>query len=156
MGLRPRQYVEGKRQQAVAGEDGGRFVESLVRGRAAAPQVVVVHRREVVVRERIAVHAFDRASDHQRLRTRHAEQAGRLHRQKGAKALAAAERSVAHGREEAGRSRALAARRFGREQAIEQTLHIACHAFELLLKRRVGRSDRVSLFRHAQQVSPLH
>ena len=52
--------VEGKRQQAVAGKDGGRLVEGLVHGRLAAAQIVVVHRRQVVMDERIAVDAFER------------------------------------------------------------------------------------------------
>ena len=65
---RARQNVEGKRQQAVAGEDRGRLVEFLVRGRLPAPQVVIVHRRQIVVHQRIAMHAFERGAGHQRLR----------------------------------------------------------------------------------------
>ena len=58
--------VEGKRQQAVAGEDGGRLVEGAVHGRLAAAQIVVVHRRQVVMDQRVAVHAFERRRDAQR------------------------------------------------------------------------------------------
>ena len=39
-------------------------------GRPAAPQVVVVHRRQIVVDQRIAVHAFDRDAGAQRRRRR--------------------------------------------------------------------------------------
>ena len=59
-----RDDVERKRQQAVAGQDRGRLVERLVGGRPAPPQVVVVHRRQVVVHQRIAVHALQRGADH--------------------------------------------------------------------------------------------
>ena len=51
--------VEGKRQQAVAGKDGRRLVEGLVHGGLAAAQIVIVHRRQVIVDERIAVNAFE-------------------------------------------------------------------------------------------------
>ena len=74
MGLRTRQNVEGEGQQAVAGENRGRLVEFLVRGRLAAPQVVVVHRRQIVMHQRIAVHAFERRARHQRALARHVEQ----------------------------------------------------------------------------------
>ena len=43
------QHLEGHRQQAVAGQDRGRLVESLVAGRLAAAQIAVVHRRQIVV-----------------------------------------------------------------------------------------------------------
>ncbi len=42
----------------IAREDRGGFVERLMRRRAPASQVVVVHRGEVVVHQRIAMHAF--------------------------------------------------------------------------------------------------
>ena len=51
--------VEGEGQQAVAGENCGGLVERLVRGRAAAAEIVVVHGGEVVVDEAVAVDAFD-------------------------------------------------------------------------------------------------
>ena len=62
MHLGARQNVEREGQQRVAGEDRGRLVVGLVRGRLAAAQVVIVHRRQVVVHQRIAVHAFERGS----------------------------------------------------------------------------------------------
>jgi hypothetical protein len=43
--------VEGERQQAVAGKDRRRLVEGDMHGRLAAAQVVVVHRRQVVMHE---------------------------------------------------------------------------------------------------------
>ena len=53
--------LERQRQQRVAGQDRGRLAERLVVARAAAPEVVVVHRRQVVVDQRVAVHQLDRA-----------------------------------------------------------------------------------------------
>ena len=50
---RDRRYVgdnvERQRQQAVAGEDRRRLVEGAVHRRLAAAQIVVVHRRQVVM-----------------------------------------------------------------------------------------------------------
>jgi hypothetical protein len=40
-------------------EDRGRFVELPVCGRAAAPQIIVVHGRQVVVHERVGVNQLD-------------------------------------------------------------------------------------------------
>ena len=76
--LRARQDVEGEGQQAVTGQNCGRLVEGFVSGGAPAAQRVVVHRRQVVVNERIAVHTLERSGDHQRLSARHAEQPGAL------------------------------------------------------------------------------
>ena len=55
-----RERDEGLRLQRVAGEDRGRFVEGDVHGRLAATQRIVVHRRQVVVHQRIGVHQFHR------------------------------------------------------------------------------------------------
>src|SRR6185437_16899539 len=102
---------EGERQQPVAGENGGRLVEGLVRGRTAAAQVVVVHRRQVVVDQRIAVDAFDRAAGAQRRRRVAAERAGGLDGQERPQPLAAAERAVTYGVEHPLRPRDLAGQR---------------------------------------------
>ena len=96
----PRHQIEGEGEQAVAGQDRGRLVEGLVRGGAAAAQVVVVHRRQVVVHQRIAVHAFERGAGQQRAVMGGAEQAGAFDQQKRAHALAAAQRRIAHGLEQ--------------------------------------------------------
>ena len=52
--------LEGERQEAVARQNRGRLVKGLVAGRPAAPQIVVVHRRQIVVDERIGVDHLDR------------------------------------------------------------------------------------------------
>ena len=51
MDVRPGENIEGHGQQRIAGQNGGGFVEGLVHGRPAAAQVVIVHRRQVVVRQ---------------------------------------------------------------------------------------------------------
>ena len=68
------QHLERHRQQTVAGEHRGRVVELLVAGRPAAPQIAVVHRRQIVVDQRIGVDHLDRRRDLQGAAPRHAEQ----------------------------------------------------------------------------------
>ena len=53
--------VKRKRLQRVAGENRGCFVELAVAGRATAPQVVVIHRRQIVMNQRIGMDNLDRA-----------------------------------------------------------------------------------------------
>ena len=60
--------LEGQRVQRIAGKDRGRFVEGVVHGRLAAPEVVIVHARQIVVDQRIDVDAFDREPDPHRPR----------------------------------------------------------------------------------------
>ena len=52
--------LERQGVEAVAGEHRRRFVKRLVDGRLAAPQVVVVHARQIVVDQRIDVDRLDR------------------------------------------------------------------------------------------------
>ena len=117
MRLRPRQDVEGERQQPVAGEDRGRLVERLVRGRPAAPQVVIVHRGQVVMHERIAVHEFERGAGHQGALARRLEQRRGLDHQERPQPLAAAEAHIAHRIHQALRPRALLGQRRRRRAA---------------------------------------
>ena len=105
--------VEGEGQQAVAGEDGGRLVECLVRGRPAAAQIVIVHRGQVVVHQRVAMHAFERRAGHQGLLARRPRTARRdSTTRNGPQPLAAAEARIAHGIEQARRPGLLAVRRW--------------------------------------------
>jgi hypothetical protein len=60
------QDLEGKGEQRIARQDRRRFVERLVHGGPAAPYIVIVHRRQIVMHERIAMDAFDRRADIQR------------------------------------------------------------------------------------------
>jgi hypothetical protein len=60
--LRAPERLERLRLQRVAGEQRGRLAERDVAGRPAAPHRVVVHRRQVVVHERIRVDHLDGAA----------------------------------------------------------------------------------------------
>ena len=55
------QVAEGLRVEAVAGEDRHALAELHVAGRLAAAQLIVVHRRQVVVDQRVGVDQLDRA-----------------------------------------------------------------------------------------------
>ncbi len=100
--------VEGVGEKRIAGEDGGRIVVGLVDGRLAPAKVVVVHGRQVVMDERIAVDAFERGGHAKDGRPGHAEQSGALDHQERPQALAAVEDAVPHRRQEAFRPRDLA------------------------------------------------
>ena len=138
MRLGSRQDVEREGQQPVACQDRGRFVERLVGGGLAAAQVVIVHRRQVVVHQRIAVHAFERRTDHQSAFAGDVKQRGGARHQKRPQPLAPAEARVAHGVEQALGARALAVDRIGREQPVEQGFDIRCNRGELRLKTPSG------------------
>ena len=97
MGRGPCQDLEGEGQKTVAGEDGGGFVEGDVKRRPAAPHVIVVHGREIVVHERVAVDALQRRGGVERVLGVDPEQGGALDHEEGTQSLAAAERGVAHG-----------------------------------------------------------
>jgi len=92
-----RQVLECARLQRIAGEDGGGFVEGDVHGGLAAAQVVVVHRRQVVVHQRIGVDQFHRDGGRmQRGFVRLQQRAAGIDEQ-GTHALAASQDGVAHG-----------------------------------------------------------
>ena len=58
MRLWPREQFEGQSEQTIPGQNGCPLVVRLPHRRLATPQRVVVHGREVVVRQRIAVDQF--------------------------------------------------------------------------------------------------
>jgi hypothetical protein len=134
------QYVEGQRQQAVAGEDGGRFVEGPVHGRLAAAKIVVVHGRQIVMDQRIAMHAFQRRGDPQRcIAGRFGfEQRGTFQHQKRPQALAAIEHAVPHRRHQARRPHDLAAAGAIVEQPPQQRLDRFCACLKNSLERQIG------------------
>ena len=74
MGGRVGDDLEGQLVEAVAGEHRRRFVEGAVHGRLAAPQVVVVHARQIVVDQRIDVDRLDRGAGADGTVFRNAEQ----------------------------------------------------------------------------------
>ena len=58
--------LEGKSQQRVAGENGGRFIKTSMQGRSTAARIAVVERGQIIVDEAVAVHHLDRSRDTQR------------------------------------------------------------------------------------------
>jgi hypothetical protein len=97
--------LEGQRQQPVAGQDRGGLVEGLVTGRPAAAQIVVVHGRQVVVHQRIAMHAFQRRPGPQRMIAARAQQLRALGQKERPQPLALAQRRIAHRLDDARRRR---------------------------------------------------
>ena len=55
-----RRGEEGERLERISGEDGSRLVKGLVTGRPSAAQVIVVHRRQVVMDQGVGVQRLDR------------------------------------------------------------------------------------------------
>ena len=84
------------RQQRVAREHGDAFAENFVVGRLAPAEIVVVHRGQIVVDERVGVDALDGARERHGVFFRTA--AGRRRREQdgGTHPLAAGEERVAH------------------------------------------------------------
>ena len=66
MGGRIGQHLECHRQQSVAGQDRGRLVELPVHRRPAAAQIGIVHRRQIVMGQAVAVQHLDRRRHAQR------------------------------------------------------------------------------------------
>jgi len=65
VGVGARKNVEGEREQCIAGKYGCRLIECLVRGRTAAPQIIIVHGRQIVMDEGVAVNALHCRARHQ-------------------------------------------------------------------------------------------
>ena len=61
-----REDFERQRVKAVSGKHGFSLAEGLVDRRLAAPQVRIVHARQIVVDQRINVDRLDRAADAKR------------------------------------------------------------------------------------------
>ena len=119
-----RQHFEGARLQCIADEDGGGFVEGAMTGGAAAAQIVVVHRGQVIVHQAVDVNELDgRRRRIEQLERRTERFAGGIHQHRP-HALAAGQRAVAHGFEQARRGSAI-----DLERARQ-------HAFDALLVQR--------------------
>jgi hypothetical protein len=90
------QHLEGAGEQRVTGQNGGRLVEGAMAGGLAATKIVIIHRRQVVMNQRIGVQHLDRGRDSRGTGRRHGENMRHLHHQEAAQPLAAAEDGVAH------------------------------------------------------------
>ncbi len=58
MGFAMGQNLKCQREQRVSRKDRRRLVKFLVRRGLAAPQVIIIHRRQIIMHQRIAMHAF--------------------------------------------------------------------------------------------------
>ena len=130
VGPLPAQDLEGDGEQRVAGEDRGRLAEGDMQRGAPAAQRIVVHGRQIVMDQGIAMHAFERGGGIEAAFLRHAEQAARGHEQKGPQTLAAAEGRVAHGVGQSGIAGFRGWR--GRKQPVETELEEVGDALQLL------------------------
>src|ERR1700720_3634274 len=117
---------ESQRQEGVACENGGRFIESLVNGWSSPPHVVVIHGWKVIMNERIAVNAFQRDGRIQSKIGTHSKQARTFDDEERAKPLSAAERPMSHGLKQpfGNRAKALLPQPF-----VEMTFNTACMGF---------------------------
>ena len=97
--------VERERQQPVAGQDRRGVIGLLVQRGPAAAEIAVVHCRQIVMNQRIAVNAFERRAGKQRSVARNSEHGRTLDHQERPQPLAAAEARVAHGLHQAFRPR---------------------------------------------------
>ena len=96
-----RQHFKGARLQCIADEDRGGFVERTMARGSAAAQIVVVHRGQIVVHQAVDVNELDcrrRRIEHLERRTERF--AGGIHQYR-THSLAAGQRAVAHGFEQA-------------------------------------------------------
>jgi hypothetical protein len=67
---------ERKREQGIACQNRGCFIIGTVNGRLSAPQIVIVHARQIVVNERMNVNAFHSECCPQGMRAWHFEKRG--------------------------------------------------------------------------------
>jgi hypothetical protein len=94
--LMGQQMPEGLGIEPVAGEDRNVLAESHVIRRPAPAHVVVVHRRQVVVDERVRVDELDRGGQRQQLADVLADRTGGREGEDRPDALAARQQAVAH------------------------------------------------------------
>ena len=91
-------HLERQRQEPVPGQDRRRLVKRLVAGRPAAPQVVVVHRRQVVVDQRIGMNHLQRTGRRHRRLGIAAARLGRHQAKHRPQPLATPQHAVTHRR----------------------------------------------------------
>ena len=94
--LRLRRDLEGLSKQRIAREHGDAFAEDFVIGRLAPAEIIVVHRRQIVVNERIGVDALDRTGERHGGLLRSTARSGRREAERRAHAFAAGKERVAH------------------------------------------------------------
>ena len=110
---------ERQRQKGVAGEDRDRVAEHLVVRQPSPAVVVVVHRRQIVVDQRIGVDHLERARRGHHRRRRGADGLGPRDHEDRPQPLAARQHAVAH-RAMHGRRRSVLARQEPLERRVDQ------------------------------------
>ena len=116
-------------QQSVAREDRGRLIELLVIGRTTAPEVVVIHRRQVVMNQRVSMNQLDRDSRRQCLLDRPAARFARHQHEHRSQSFAAGLDAVTHRR-----LQSLGAIRAEREVLSERKFDLSPQVFEMLFE----------------------
>ena len=145
LGAQPRrlgQGLEGQRLERVAGQDRRRLVEGAMTGRTPATQVVVVHRRQIVVDQRIGVDHLDgagRAVEQGGLESERL--AGGIGEQR-TDTLAAGQHRVAHGLVQARRLHA-----HGRQDLVERGLDARTTARAEVIQGVISHGRRMALAR---------
>ncbi len=134
------EMAEGQRQQGVARQDRRRVVIGLVHRRPAAAEIVIVHRRQIVVDQRIAVDQLDGGRRYEAQFARQPEHPGRLAQQERPQPLAAVERAMAHGGEQPLRRLARAGQRFRLQQRVQCALDLGGVLCEFVVKAGHGRA----------------
>jgi hypothetical protein len=97
MRLRACQYFERHSMEGVASQNSCGVIERAVHSWLAAPHVVVIHARQVVMHERVYMDGLNSRSNAHRDRTINMKQSSRRGDQQRAKPLASAYRRVSHG-----------------------------------------------------------
>src|SRR3989442_566939 len=128
---------ERVREQRVAGQDGHRLAEHLVIGEPAAAIVVVVHRGQVVVDQRIRMDQLERARRGQHALGHAADGLAAGDDENGAQALAARHHAVAHGPVDRRRWRVLR-----REDTVERLVDEAPAVVDVRLEVEVAHASR--------------
>jgi hypothetical protein len=91
-----RQHLKREREQRVARQNRHGVAENFVAGWNAAPQIVVIERRQIVMNQRIGVDQFERAGAGFNAYSQVRNRFGGRHAQNGANAFAACKQAVAH------------------------------------------------------------
>ena len=97
------QDVEGQRLQRITGQDGAGLAECLVAAGLATAQIIIIHRRQVVVDQRIGVNELDCAGRAIQNLTPAPDGLAAGIDQRRPDAFAAVEYRIAHGPVQAGR-----------------------------------------------------
>ncbi len=91
------QYFKGQIVKAVTGQNRRRLIKSLVDRRLTPAHVIIIHRRKIVMHQRVNMDAFDSQPDTKQRILGDVEQLARRLHQQGTQSLAAAYGRMAHG-----------------------------------------------------------